>query len=127
MAPHRRRRQPPLRSLNGNFSGGGTWINTNIAQTPGQYQNVVLDVNVVTQKWTFSVDGVPYTGAALGFVDALPQLSGLYYFDSAAGSVDSIIVRSTPEPGAALAGFTVAGIFGLKRRTRRCKGDHQVR
>ncbi|SRR5260221_13470199 len=105
--------------FNGNFAGGGTWINTGIAQLPGQYQNVVVDVNVVTQTWTFAVDGVPYTGSSLGFQNTLAQLSGLYYGSSAAGSVDAIIVRSTPEPGSAMACLALPGILALRRRSRR--------
>lgn len=113
--------------FNGNYAQGGTWINTGIAQTPGQYQNVVVDANVVAQTWTFSVNGVAYAGAPLGYVDALPQLSGLYYFTTAAGSVDSIVVRSTPEPSAALAGVAIAGVLGLKRRSRESKAVVRLR
>jgi hypothetical protein len=104
--------------FNGNSLGGGTWLNTGIAQTPGQYQDVVLDVNVVTQQWSFAVDGVHYTGSSLGFISQPAQLSALYYFDSAAGSVDSIIVRSTPEPGASVAAIAAIGALSLARRRR---------
>jgi hypothetical protein len=39
----------------------GTWENTGIRQRPGEWQNVAMDVNVATQQFTFSVDGVRYS------------------------------------------------------------------
>ena len=94
--------------LTGNSTGVGTWVNTGIAQRPGQWQDVVADINVVTQTWTFSVDGVGFN-QTMGFIGAPPQLNSLYYYDTAAGSVDSIIVRATPEPGTSLIIFAAGG------------------
>jgi hypothetical protein len=102
--------------FNGTSNGLGTWDNTGIAQTPGQWQDVVADINVVTQQWTFSVDGVAFN-QSLGFQGTPPQLNAVYYFDTAAGSVDSIVVRSTPEPSV-LVSFAALGLPTLLRRRR---------
>lgn len=103
--------------FNGTSNGGGAWLNTGIVQTPGQWQGVVADINVVTQQWFFSVDGVPFN-QALGFQNAPPFLNALYYSSSASGSVDSIIVRAVPEP-AALATLGAGALLALIRRQRR--------
>jgi hypothetical protein len=103
--------------FNGTSNGLGTWVNTGIAQTPGQWQDAVADINVVTQQWTFSVDGVTYN-QSLGYQGAPPQLNAVYYFDTAAGSVDSIVVRATPEPSLALTTFAAVGILSVLRRRR---------
>jgi hypothetical protein len=102
--------------FNGTSNGLGTWIDTGIAQTPGQWQDAVANINVVTQTWMFSVDGVSFN-QTLGYQGAPPQLNAVYYFDTAAGSVDAIVVSSIPEPSS-LACFAVIGSLTLLRRRR---------
>jgi hypothetical protein len=105
--------------FDGTYDGLGTWENTGIAQTPGQWQTVTADIDVVTQTWTFSVDGVSYNAPdPLGYERAVPQLNALYYFDTAAGSVDSIVVRGVPEPGSLGACAVAGGLVSLMRRRR---------
>jgi hypothetical protein len=103
----------------GTYDGLGTWENTGIAQTPGLWQTAVADINIVTQQWTFSVDGVMYNAPdPLGYQRAVAQVNALYYFTTAAGSVDSIVVRDVPEPGS-LATCALAGaLISLARRRR---------
>jgi len=103
----------------GPYDGLGTWENTGIAQTPGQWQTAVADINIVTQQWTFSVDGVMYNAPdPLGYQRAVAQVNALYYFTTAAGSVDSIVVRDVPEPGALSVCALTGGLISLARRRR---------
>jgi hypothetical protein len=105
--------------FDGTYDGLGTWENTGIAQKPGQWQMAVADIDVVTQQWTFSVDGVMYNAPdPLGYERAVPQLNALYYFDTAAGSVDSIVVREVPEPGSLGACAAAGALISLARRRR---------
>jgi hypothetical protein len=96
----------------------GEWEDTGIEQRPGEWQNVVIDANVVTQRFTFSVDGVPYNSPdPLGFNDAASQINGIAYFTTGSGSIDAVIVRAIPEPAVA----STLGLLSLLlvRRPRR--------
>lgn len=105
--------------FDGTYNGLGTWENTGIAQTPGQWQTVTADIDIVSQTWTFSVDGVSYNAPdPLGYERAVPQVNALYYFNTAAGSVDSIVVREVPEPGSLTALAATAALISVSRRRR---------
>jgi hypothetical protein len=72
----------------------GEWENTGIRQRPGEWQNVVIDVNVATQQFTFSVDGVRYNPPdPLGFQNAATQINDIAYFTTGSGWIDSVIFR----------------------------------
>jgi hypothetical protein len=79
----------------------GDWENTGIEQRPGEWQNVVIDANVATQHFTFSVDGVAYNAPdALGFFNAPTQINAIAYLSMGSGFLDAVIVRRDPDlPG----------------------------
>jgi hypothetical protein len=75
----------------------GDWENTGIEQRPGEWQKVVIDANVATQRFTFSVDGVAYNAPdPLGFFNAPTQINSIAYLSTGSGWVDSVIVRGAP-------------------------------
>jgi hypothetical protein len=95
----------------------GEWEDTGIEQRPGEWQNVVIDANVVTQRFTFSVDGVTYNAPdPLGFNDAAAQINGLAYFTTGSGSIDAVIVRAVPEPVCCVAGGMLSLLLVRRRR-----------
>jgi hypothetical protein len=102
--------------FDGNSNQLGEWEDTGIAQRPGEWQHVVMDANVATQTFTFSVDGVTYNPPdPIGFFNAAAQVDHIDYFTTGSGYVDGVIVRAVPEPGA----FPLAGglaAFALRRR-----------
>jgi hypothetical protein len=104
----------------GQSNQSGQFEDTGIAQTPGEWQNVVLDINVAAQTFTFSVDGVPYNAPdPIGFYDAAAVINSVSYLSSASGSIDSVIVRSVPEPTVSPVLGALSAIFlGGRRRSR---------
>ena len=75
----------------------GDWENTGIEQLPGEWQNVVIDANVATQRFTFSVDGVAYTPPdPLGFFHAPTRINSIAYLSTGSGYLDSVVVRGAP-------------------------------
>jgi hypothetical protein len=79
----------------------GEWEDTGIEQRPGEWQRVVIDANVATQRFTFSVDGVAYNAPdPLGFFNAPTQINSIAYLSTGSGFLDSVIVRMDPDlPG----------------------------
>jgi hypothetical protein len=72
----------------------GTWENTGIRQRPGEWQNVAMDVNVPTQQFTFSVDGVRYVAPdPLGFHNAATQINAIAFFTTGSPWIDSVLFR----------------------------------
>jgi hypothetical protein len=98
----------------------GQFEDTGIAQTPGEWQNVVLDINVAAQTFTFAVDGVPYNAPdPIGFYDAAAVINSVSYLSSASGSIDSVIIRNVPEPTtASVLGALSVVLLGGRRRSR---------
>jgi hypothetical protein len=93
----------------------GDWEDTGIGQRPGVWQNVVVDADVVTQRFTFSVDGVPYNAPdPLGFNDAASEITGVAYLSTGSGSIDAVTVRAVPEPAAVA--FALMTLSALLRR-----------
>jgi hypothetical protein len=75
----------------------GDWEHTGIEQRPGEWQNVVIDANVATQRFTFSVDGVAYNAPdPLGFFNAPTRINSIAYLSTGSGYLDSVIVRGAP-------------------------------
>jgi hypothetical protein len=105
--------------FDGNSNQLGDWENTGIAQRPGEWHHVVVDINVATQTFTFSVDGVPYASPdPIGFFNAAAVIDHVDYFTTGSGYVDGVIVRAVPEPGVGmLLGAMVS--LALSRRPRR--------
>lgn len=86
--------------FDGQSDNTGSYENTGILQKPGEWQHVEMDINVPAQTFTFSVDGVTYNAPdSLGFWGPAAVLDQVVFFDSAAASVDSVVVRGVPEPG----------------------------
>jgi hypothetical protein len=79
----------------------GQWEDTGIEQRPGEWQNVVIDANVATQRFTFNVDGVAYDAPdPLGFFNAPAQINSIAYLSTGSGFLDSVVVRRDPDlPG----------------------------
>ena len=62
----------------------GDWEHTRIEQRPGEWQSVVIDANVATQRFTFSVDGVVYNPPdPLGFFNAPTRINSIAYLSPA--------------------------------------------
>jgi hypothetical protein len=93
------------------------WESTGIDAKPGEWQHVLLDINVATQTWTFSVDGVMYNAPdPLGFRGTPPNIDNIEYITDSSGYIDSVVVRDAPEPASlALAPLGIA-LFALRRR-----------
>ena len=73
----------------------GDWENTGIEQRPGEWHNVIIDANVATQRFTFSVDSVGYNAPdPLGFFHAPTLINSIAYLSTGSGYLDSVIVRS---------------------------------
>jgi dockerin type I repeat protein len=79
----------------------GEWEDTGIEQKPGEWQKIVIDANVATQRFTFSVDGVAYNSPdPLGFFNSPAQINAIAYLSTGSGFLDSVIVRADPDlPG----------------------------
>ena len=104
--------------FDGNSNQLGDWEDTGIEQTPGEWQHVVMTVNVATQRFTFAVDGVPYNSPdPLGFFNAAAVIDHVDYMATGAGYIDNVVVRAVPEPGGA--GFALAAFAGVMLRRRR--------
>jgi hypothetical protein len=94
----------------------GDWEDTGIEQVPGQWHHVVVEGNPVIQRYTFRVDGVTYNAPdPLGFFNAATQINDIAYFTTGSGSLDAVIVRAVPEPGA-VSVVLAAGTLLLRRR-----------
>jgi hypothetical protein len=102
--------------FDGHSDQSGNWVNTGIAQKPGQWQQVVLDINVPLQTFKFSVDGVMYNAPhPTGFQNSAAVIDNIDYLTSGAGSIDAIVVSTVPEPTSIVLLGAVA-ILGLRRK-----------
>jgi hypothetical protein len=83
--------------MDGDGAGSGTFEETGIAQKPGQWQHVVVEVDVATQTWGFKVDNKTYVPPdPLNFRGSPAGIDVIEYLTDSSGYVDSVIVR---EPG----------------------------
>lgn len=71
--------------LDGDGSGGGTWVSTGVDPTPGSWVRVTIAQNYQTQTWACYVDNSRVL-TDLGFKDNLTELSG---FTNSAGEASS--------------------------------------
>jgi hypothetical protein len=96
------------------------WEDTGIAQLPGQWQHVVLDVNVAAQTWTFAVDGVTYNSPdPLGFRGQPARIDYVDYLSTSSGYIDSVVIQGVPEPGVAGLGLVIVARHLSRRRRHR--------
>lgn len=80
--------------VDGQGNGVDYWEDTGIAQRPGQWQHVTLDIDVPTQQFTFAVDGVRYNAPdPLGFTGTPASIDYTEYITNSSGWIDGVIVR----------------------------------
>ena len=117
----------------GQGNGVYFWEDTGIAQRPGQWQHVTVDINVPTQQFTFAVDGIRYNGPdPLGFTGSPASIDYTEYITNSSGWIDNVVVRLPQSlSGDANRDGTVngsdfallAGNFGLQSGADWSRGD----
>ncbi|MFH0792839.1 MAG: dockerin type I repeat-containing protein [bacterium] len=80
-----------IQCLNGNGSGGGSFVDTGVAINSTTWYKISVKLNYTTQKWDCYVDGVKKQ-SVLGFRDNVSQLNGYRNFSETISYLDSLRV-----------------------------------
>lgn len=87
--------------LNGNGSGGGTWVPTGVAATAGTWYRVTVRLDFATKTWDCHINGTLRL-TNLGFKDnSVSSLNGMAVRAQTGGTthLDDVLVASVPPAG----------------------------
>lgn len=111
------------RVVDGKEDSNPVLVDTGFTWKAGVYQTIRVDVNTLTRKWDFYVDGIKYNGPhQMGYREApafLDEIDFGNFIGEPNGSyVDAVVVQSIPEPSS-IALITLVGLAGAAYRGSR--------
>jgi len=103
-----------IQCLNGNGSGGGSWVNTGVSLDSNNWYKITIRQDYGTGKWKCYVDGVQKPASELGFRDNVTELHGFLDFADTPSYLDTFRVLPAKKGDANGDGFVdVADVISL--------------